>query len=550
MAVALLLAAVAATALLLPFVVLGNASGHDFEFHMASWMDVVQQWHQRVLYPRWAELANWGYGEPRFIFYPPASWLMGGALSLALPWRMAPGAFYWICMVLAAACMFRLAREWLPESAAVLAGLLYAANPYHQLHIYWRSDFAELLASAIFPLLVLYAWRTGQGDRRSGLWLGALFGATWLTNAPAAVVVTYSVGLLLAATAVERRSWRGLLLGGGAMALGFALAAFYILPAAYEQGWVNIREVLSSGLRPSENFLFTRTGDAEHTSFNLLVSWMAMGSMLVAASALLPARRLRERRQVWWPLMALLAVSAVLMFRVSSFAWRLLPEMHFVQFPWRWLFVFQAVLVLLVASVAARSKPAAVWTAAVLVLAACAVLLAHNAWWDPGGVDELSRSILVRGQGYFGADEYGVRGSDHYDLDLRAGRVTVLPREEVRPGAQIRIERWRAERKVFTVHSPQPVTARLRLMWYPAWKVWIDGRPAAARARPNTMEMEVDVPAGESRIEVRFSRTPDRAMGIALSLGGSAVWLALLLLDGRRRTPIGGTTALRKASSH
>ncbi len=536
MAWTLLLVAMAAAALLVPFVLFGNASGHDFEFHVGSWMDVARQWRQGVMLPSWAELANWGYGEPRFIFYPPASWLLGAGLSLLLPWPAVPGAFFWICLVLAGGCMYRLAREWLPESAAILAGLVYAVNPYYQLHLYWRSDFAELLASTIFPLIVLHGMRTAQGERRSALWLALLFGATWLANAPAAVVVTYSTALLVLVTAIVRRCWRGLLLGAGAMILGFAIAATYILPAAYEQSWVNIAEVLSSGLRPSDNYLFTWSSDPEHTWFNFRASTVAVSEMAVAAMALLPARRLRES-QAWWPLMGLLAASALLMLRVSSFAWQYFPELHFVQFPWRWLLALNIVVPLLIAAVAARGKAAAVWAGSVVVLAGCAVLLAHGAWWDSDGVNDLRQQILVQGAGYFGTDEYEVRGCDHYDLEPKSPRVSFLPGPGVSPKAQVRIERWGSENKRFRVSSEKPAAVVLRLMTYPAWKVAIDGKPADWQARTNTKEMIIPLPAGSSQVEVQFTRTPDRRLGSAISLAAASLWLLLVVLDRRRRRP-------------
>ena len=119
--IALLLIAIAATAVVAPMFFLGNASGHDFSFHLASWLDVAGQWREGVFFPRWAQWANWGFGEPRFIFYPPASWTLGAALGSVLPWKMVPGTYTWLVLLLSGFAMWRLARESLPDSQAIAA---------------------------------------------------------------------------------------------------------------------------------------------------------------------------------------------------------------------------------------------------------------------------------------------------------------------------------------------------------------------------------------------------------------------------------------------
>ena len=144
---------VASIAVISPMLVLGTVAGRDFPFHLGSWMDVARQWHEGTIYPQWAELANWGFGEPRFVFYPPGSWTVGAALGSLLPWKVVPLFFVWLVLIGAGLSMFLLARESMPRQQAALAAMLFAANPYHLLLVYYRSDFAELLASALFPLL-------------------------------------------------------------------------------------------------------------------------------------------------------------------------------------------------------------------------------------------------------------------------------------------------------------------------------------------------------------------------------------------------------------
>jgi 6-pyruvoyl-tetrahydropterin synthase-like protein len=537
---ALLFVALTATAVISPFFLFGNASGHDIQFHLSSWMDVSRQWREGIIFPRWCEWANWGFGEPRYIFYPPVSWVLGGALGSVLPWRMVPGAVIWVALVLAGMSMWFLAREWFSPTAAIAAAVLFAADPYHLVMLYYRSDFAELLGAALLPLLFWTAIHVARGGKHFVSALALVFAGIWLCNDPVGVIATYSLALALVVACFLRRSLRPLLLGGAGMAAGFALIAFYLFPAAYEQHWVQINGALSPSLQPAHNFLFARDNEQGFLEFNMRTTRVAM-SMIAATlvAGVLFARRRRGVSELWSILLAAAVSSSFIMFSPSLIFWRLMPKLAFVQFPWRWMDMLAVPLALFVTGAAVSfRKRWAFWLVVALAagyVGAVATTIIEDGWWDDRDAVYLTRGIEAA-HGFDGTDEYAPLGVSHWDLpgepadvdDKEADPPPETPRIEMvsdesgevvpAAGVSVKFEKWTAERRIFSVKAANDVSLVVRLLNYPAWEVRIDGAHVSPGYADVTGQMVLPVTQGTHLIDIRFRRTWDRTLGLIISL--------------------------------
>ena len=536
-----------------PFFWLGTATGHDFQYHAASWLDAAGQWKEGVVYPRWTEWANYGFGEPRFIFYPPNSWMLGAALGTILQWHRVPMVFILLVQTFGGLSAFALARRILPNKAALFCAVCYAANPYALLIVYMRSDFAELLANAFFPLLFIAAFQIcdvlgsrqplcGAALRRAAAGFALAFALIWLSNAPAGVIASYSSAILFGFVAFRRKAWQPLLYGAGGLALGFCLCGFYLLPAAYEQRWVNIAQALSAGLLPSENFLYTVINDPEHTLFNWIASTIAVLLMLLTGLAALRAHRKEPQQEsalaerVWLPLLLLVAMATLLMLRLSSPLWQVLPKLRFVQFPWRWMSLLCVPFAVFLGSAMARRRG---WIWAVVtfaLLGGTAAVLVHTGWWDTQDLPAL-RVAIADGSGFDGTDEYDPAGDDHTNLPTKSPEALVMDTDSI-PGPNsrptIRVDRWSPEEKEVSVSAREPFFLGLRLLNYPAWRAEVNGAVVTPRGGDDYNQMIVPVPAGESHIRVRFVRTWDRTLGGVLTLLGAATVIGILGTSRRR----------------
>jgi hypothetical protein len=258
--------------------------------------------------------------------------------------------------------------------------------------------------------------------------------------------------------------------------------------------------------------------------------------ILLTGAAALAARRgmvgeeeRSEKRKLWGALLLLSATGTLLMFRVTAILWNVLPELRFVQFPWRWMSILAVAFAVFAGALAARRRGWILMILVIVLLGGTGVFLGKQGWWDGEDIPALQAAI-ARDDGFDGTDEYDPVGDDHYNLPAKAPLVRMLPPDEdssKMPNAIVSVVKWTAEEKVLGVKAQGPLRLVLRLINYPAWRVELNGKEIVPERADDYDQMIVPLGAGESRVRVRFTRTRDRTLGGVLT---AASLLAVMFL--------------------
>lgn len=543
----------------------GPSNGHDFVFHLTSWMDALDSWRQGNLYPQWAASANFGAGEPRFVYYPPLTWMAGAALGAVMPWQWVPLALTALILALCGLAAFCFAREWLPREAATLTAVLFIANPYFIFNAYERTAYGELTGAAFLPLILLFA----VGERTSLLGLTLSVAGVWFTNAPAALMASYLLLFVGIFSSFWNRSWNPLVRAVEGGAVGAGLAGLYLVPAIRLQRWVDIRQALDDGMRIRDSWLFEHTGQWFHDAVLRTASWIAvcvLGAGLLAALLLWLLERRKQQlpmklRPIFDCAVVVLCGITLLQFPVSAMVWRL-PKLEFLQFPWRWILVASLLTSLLLSALCYRLGVLRRWFAWVLILGMVSVVAIHcerHFYQFSDDDDAVSTQVEQHqtGVGVAGTDEYTAMeaNNDIMQMGMPVARVLLSARDETARAmplladgnmqypqwkadtkreipARVRVLQWTSEEHLLSIQSEEPGWAVLRLREFPAWRVTVNGRPAKLAHRADGL-LAVAVGKDRAQIAVNWQRPMAGWVGLGLSLASLGVLLLLLAL---RRT--------------
>jgi hypothetical protein len=563
----------------------GSVCGDDSQFHLISWLDAQHSWKQGIPYPHWTPSPNYGAGEPRFVYYPPLSWMAGAALSLILPWRFVPAALIALLLSGIGIATLTLARCLLPLPAAALAGCLALSSTYSLFTAYERAGFGELAGSIWIPLLLLFAlqdrnpaapvWRRALDGSAAPLAL--TFAACWLSDLPVGIMVSYLLAGTAFASAVLARSLFPLIRAAIGMALGFALTAFYLLPALLQQRWISPGEAINGQTDPElviqNNWLFSRPPLMQNGSRLSITTVISLSMILLALlsatllwwSARGPNRSflLDSTQKRFFTIFALISgITLYLQLPISLPIWNLLPKLRFLQFPFRWLVVLDAPMAVLFAgAVWPRKSPSfsrrASALAAGIVLLAISTAYANISFFPDCGPGESLDELLSTyraGTGFWGAEEYAPPGSDNSTVPVSLPPACFTPNPTVdlyvahAPNAN---PVWRPGQNAceplgdFTLQQPEhlriaaivprPGFAILRLRSYPAWRVTVDGQPVTRFPTRIDGLIAVPVPKGAVQIEALWRNPPSIAAGWLVSMAALILCAALVAMN--RRSP-------------
>jgi len=557
----------------LPLLIRGPACGSDFGFHFGSWLDAEHSMTMGVLYPHWANSPNFGAGEPRFVFYPPLIWMCGAILGMILPWTLVPVALFFVLLAATGVAVRALARESLPDGPATLAGCSAIFLGYALFNVYKRCDFPELAGGFWIPLVLLYALRSRPLS--GGFWrrvfdgsaapLALVVAGAWLSNGPVGLMATYLLAAAALASAFLSRSFVPILRAAVGAAVGIGLAADYLLPAVWERGWASIQYAFTLSHFVVENsWLFAHHADPGMFSHDMLlqrVSWIAVEMVAIAVLsgviAWLRGAMPGERR--WWIPLALIPPAVLfLLVPISLPVWNLLPEFRLLQFPWRWLLVLEAPMAIFFA--------AAVWPSrrnlVVPVAAGCAALFvgisvaADRMWFvDCANLEAELQLWTQNGTGMMGRPEYSPPGV-HYALMDRivhgACLLAELPESasqghgEARPSwdgeansctGDFRAAMYLPEHKGVAGITGHAGYLILRLRYYPAWSVKVNGRAVTAVAESVRGLMAVPVPQGDVRVTVDWTTTSDVIAGRWMSAILLVILLGLFWIERQKAQP-------------
>lgn len=546
----LLLIPLAAFIAVAPLMVHGCSCGHDFDFHLISWFEAARQLAHGT-YPRWAQTPAWNAGEPRFIFYPPLSWLLGAFLGLLIPWTWTPVAFTWIALTGAGLSLYYAVRRFTSPAGALLASAIYLANPYILYTAYERTAYAELLAAIWLPLALHAALR----PKITIPWIAIPIALLWLTNAPAAVMGCYAMALVIILRLILPRNQENRIAGpqialnaGAGALLGLGLSAFYLIPAAYERRFVQIDFAIIPGLRPWDNFLFQRTLDPEHDAVLHTASVVAV--MLIGLTALSIAAAFRFKRNLGYARPAsqqqdqlpaiLAALSAVILFLLtplSSPVWHYLPELRFLQFPWRFLAVLGSAFGFALALALSRLR-LRFGIAAVLLCTAAFALPAYNLFhqycYPEDTVPERLAVFRSANPGTDPTDEYTPVEADN-DSDNHQNPGYWLSKNPTSPAPESSAPG--PPPSSVNLSPVAPTSLILNRRDYPAWHITRNGAPVITRLSRADGLIAIPLPAGPAKIEIRYAFMNDQKLGYFCSAVCTALLIALILYDHRLGRP-------------
>lgn len=490
---------------------------------------------------RWA--SDLRYGEPLFNFYAPLPYYLGALIHLlGFNFIWTAKILFIIAAVLSATAIYILGNKLFGKKAGILAAFVYTYAPYRAVDMYVRGSLSELWAFVFFPLIFFASILLAEKINLKNLSLLALsLAGLFLTHNVTTLMFLPFLALWWIYLVIREKRWKITVSLFFASILGFGLAAFFLLPAAYERDLIQTKYLIVGYFDFRAHFvafkqffsLFWGYGSSLWGLDDGLSFQVGLINFAVLVLAVMLAVVYRKNVKFLGLILLLglsFLLSIFLQHNKSAFVWEAIPLMAFIQFPWR----FLGISIFIVAMAAAAITPylqKKLWPFYfILILAA---FISTITYFRPKEyVDDkfFDKFLLVE--------------SMHKGVDLTKDYLPIwvasvdgdrfdIPRTEKGEMKVSNFER-NSTKANFTADVLSPSLIEVPVTYFPGWQVWANDN-VVLQDPPSKMGLiRFELPQGQNRVKIEFTNTPIRTLGNTISL--VSLLTVAIMLSVRKKT--------------
>lgn len=547
---------------------------HDY-VHAARVVEMARALEDGHIIPRWSQNFGFGYGMPLFEFYAPLPYFIGAIFFLfGIPMILILKLLFIICNVMTAIGSYKLGKQLDGRVGGILLAVLVTLAPYRAVNLYVRGALSEAWGIMAIPW-ILYGILLIYKKEISGWWIVTLATtALLLSHNLTSIIALPSIGFfILLVTGISLLQYnvkhkenlklslistlKPLSITFASLLIAVGLSAFYTIPAFSEKGYTKVEQAVTTGyFEYGLHFLYFRQflmddwayggsswGPDDDISFYfgsaqllaLMFAAITAGYILLSSYK---SKKLSKTSKYFFIIIVIgataLLTNLLMTTEKTLFIWRAIPQLEFIQFPWRWLsaaIVWIGILGSI--SLITIKKPSLRIGIAAVVFALSIFLNGH--FFQPEKYLQDFNSMY-----YTDAETISKSMSNIlYDYMPTKVPITIVPPKHFVSCyiENVNFEKGcetstmlldRAHEKLFIIQTMQEQKVTVALADFPGWKVEIDGEPIQHRADDNGL-IEFMVPKGAPRVGIHFASTPVRTAADIVTFLSLCTFVYLIL---------------------
>ncbi len=481
---------------------------------------------------RWVPDMGYGYGYPLFNYYPPLPYLIGQPFRLLnLQYidivKLVGILGFGICAI----NMYLLGKEFWGRTGGLISAAFYTYAPYHSVDFYVRGAMNEFWAMAFYPLIFWTTYRLIKtGVRYWIVGVGVSVACLMLSHNPmlmifAPVLIIWCLFWLIR----FRSSFTTYVSLAFSAVLALCLAAFFTIPVLLEAKFAHVESIVVGYFNYLAHFadlnqLFfninwgygpSLLGPKDGMSFALgFLHWIVPTIVLVS----LPfVKQLKDHKFTILFLAMCVLGSLFMAHSKSTFIWKLIPPIQYLQFPWRFMTLAAFSASFLAGAFALLTKNKLILSCSLTLLLLLNANYFHPDKWFPTMTDQekfsgKSWQALITASIF----DYLPISAKLPPPDQAGDDINIFGQ-----GSFTRISK-KSNLQHYRVNIDSlPTTIELQTFYFPGWKIWLDGKEVTVDHTSDKLlgRMQLTVSPGSHDLVARFTDTPIRILSNLVSLG-------------------------------